>query len=202
MIGRSLNACATHQAALLDFAERLERTAGTAAALAHLERCRRCEDELAGIVRTIAGLRRMADAVARVEPGQETWPLLRERVTRREPSTWRGHQSLGGLMAMAVVALFVLPSIGGGPMVTPTSPTEAPGQTLVQDRYYESPAGPLTAEMVNAIAGQDLSKRARLRSAIFRMAPSSVDRDERNPTSSRLFDAGDGAGMPVAIARS
>jgi hypothetical protein len=202
MMGRSLNACATHQAALLDFAERLERTEGTTAALAHLERCRRCEDELAGIVRTIAGLRRLADIVSRVEPGHETWPMLRERVTRREPSVWRGHQSLGGLMAMAVVALFVLPSIGGGPAVQPTSPVEAPGESVVQDRYYESPAGSLTAEMVNAIAGQDVSKRARLRSAIFHMAPSSVDRDERSLTSSPRAGSTDGAGMPVAISRS
>ncbi|MDP9483784.1 MAG: hypothetical protein M3P84_11255, partial [Chloroflexota bacterium] len=131
MIARSHDACASHQAALLDFAERLERTTDTAAALAHLERCRRCEDELAGIVRTLAGLRRLADSVARVEPGQETWLLLRERVTRRDPSVWRGHQSLGGLMAMAVVALFVLPSIGGGPAVKPSSPVEVPGQSIV-----------------------------------------------------------------------
>lgn len=202
MIGRGLNACATHQAALLEFAERLERTAGTAAALAHLERCRRCEDELAGIVRTLAGLRRLADAVGHVEPGQETWARLRERVTRREPSTWHGHQALGGLMAMAVVALFVMPSIGGGPVIKPTSPVEAPAQASVESRYYESPAGSLTAEMVNAIAGQDVSKRARLRSVIFHIAPSSVDRDEPSLTSSRLAAPGDGAGMPVAIARS
>ena len=202
MIGRSLDACAGHQAALLDFAERLERTPGTAAALAHLERCRRCEDELAGIIRTLAGLRRLADAVARVEPGHETWPLLRERVTRREPSTWRGHQSLGGLMAVAVVALFVIPSLGGGPTVRPASPVEAPAQAVVEYRYYESPAGSLTAEMVNAIAGQDVSKRARMRSAIFHIAPSSVDRDERSLTSSPLIAPGDGAGMPVAISRS
>jgi len=202
MIGRSLDACATHQAALLDFAERLERTPSTPAALAHLERCRRCEDELAGIIRTLAGLRRLADAVGRVEPGHETWPLLRERVTRREPSAWRGHQSLGGFMAMAVVALFVIPSLGGGPTVRPASPVEAPAQSGVEYRYYESPAGSLTAEMVNAIAGQDVSKRARLRSAIFHIAPSSVDRDERSLTSSPLAAPGDGAGMPVAIARS
>ena len=202
MIGRGLNACATHQAALLEFAERLERTPETAAALAHLERCRRCEDELAGIVRTLAGLRRLADAVAHVEPGQETWPRLRERVTRREPSTWHGHQALGGLMAMAVVALFVMPSIGGGPVIKPTSPIVAPAQPVVEYRYYESPAGALTEGMVNAIAGQDVSKRARLRSAIFHIAPSSVDRDERSLTSSRLAAPGDGSGMPVAITRS
>ena len=202
MMRRSLDACATHQAALLEFAERLERTPGTAAALAHLERCRRCEDELAGIVRTLAGLRRLADAVATVEPGQETWPRLRERVTRREPTAWRGHQSLGGLMAMAVVALFVMPSIGGAPVVRLASPVEAPAQSVVEYRYYESPAGSLTAEMVNAIAGQDVSKRARLRSTIFHTAPSSVDRDEPSLTSGRLAAPGDGAGMPVAITRS
>jgi hypothetical protein len=105
-------------------------------------------------------------------------------------------------MAMAVVALFVMPSIGGAPVVRLASPVEAPAQSVVEYRYYESPAGSLTAEMVNAIAGQDVSKRARLRSTIFHTAPSSVDRDEPSLTSSRLIAPGDGAGMPVAITRS
>ena len=106
-------------------------------------------------------------------------------------------------MAMAVVALFVMPSIGGGPTVKPVEPRRGSRPSpVVEYRYYKSPAGSLTAEMVNAIAGQDVSKRARLRSAIFHIAPSSVDRDERSLTSSRLAAPGDGAGMPVAIARS
>jgi hypothetical protein len=201
MIGRARGDCLVHQAALLDFADRRERTAGTAAALAHLERCRRCEDDQAGIVRTIAGLRRLADSVALAEPGREAWPMLRARVTRPEPPRSRWRYPAGGLVAAAMVALFVLPSVGGVPVVPSTIPAEPQG-LIVVDRRYESPPGALTADMVNAIAGQDVSQRARLRSALFHIAPSSVDRDEPSRTSRNLAGSADDGGMPVAIAPS
>jgi hypothetical protein len=202
MIVRTRSACSAHQAALIDFADRRERTAGTLAALAHLERCRRCEDELAGYVRTISGLHRLADSVATIEPGVETWPRLRERVSRREARSRGWPQPLGGLMAAAVVALLVLPSLGGGALPAPAGPDQAPGLTFVDDRHYESPAGALTADMVNAIAGLDVSKQARLRSAAFHIGPSSVDRDEPSRGSTGRVGSSDGTGMPVAIARS
>jgi hypothetical protein len=56
--------------------------------------------------------------------------------------------------------------------------------------------------MVNAIAGQDVSQRARLRSALFHIVPSSVDRDEPSRTSRNLAGSADDGGMPVAIAPS
>jgi hypothetical protein len=56
--------------------------------------------------------------------------------------------------------------------------------------------------MVNAIAGLDVSKQARLRSAALHIGPSSVDRDEPNRVSTTRVGSSDGAGMPVAIARS
>lgn len=201
MIGRPRGDCLAHQAALLDFADRRERTAATAAALAHLERCRRCEDDQAGIVRTIAGLRRLADSVALAEPGSEAWPMLRARVSRPEPARTRWRYPAGGLVAAAMVALFVLPSVGGGPVVPSTIPAEPQG-LIVIDRRYESPPGALTADMVNAIAGQDVSKLARLRSAIRRTAPSSVDLYEAELEVDHLPRPSDGGGMPIAIAPS
>jgi hypothetical protein len=103
-------------------------------------------------------------------------------------------------MAAIVVALFVFPSIGG--VVPPPAGFDEPTSgTLVDDRHYESPAGALTAEMINAIAGHDISIRARLRSAIFRIAPSSVDRDEPSRATTFLGSS-DGAAMPMTIARS
>jgi hypothetical protein len=135
MIGRIRGTCAVHQAALIDFADRRERTAATSPALAHLEWCRSCEDELAAIVRTIAGLRRLADSVSGAEPGREAWPMLRDRVTRPEPPPWRWRYPLGGLIATAAVALLVMPSIGSSPVRPPTVLDEPAG--------YRSVDGPL-----------------------------------------------------------
>jgi hypothetical protein len=133
MIGRDRASCARFQAALIEFAERPVRAAGTAAALAHLERCRACEDELAGIMRTIAGLRSLARSLNGVEPGPESWPILRARVSHQEPSPWRWTYSLGGVIATAAIALLVLPWIGSSPVRPPTGPDTPPGM--------EAPAG-------------------------------------------------------------
>jgi hypothetical protein len=201
MTGYRRGECVQHRAALIDFADRRERTTGTPAALAHLERCRACEDELAGILRTIASLRRLADSVAALEPGPEAWPALRERVTRPQPRPAHWRYPVGGAVAAAFVALLVLPSLGGIAVRPPAGVDATLGSAFV-DRHYESSAGPLTAGMVNAIAGQDVSKRARQRSAVFHIGPASVDRDEPSRASTSLAASTDGVGMPVAITRS
>ena len=54
-------ACARHRPALLDFVDRGEIASGTAGALAHLDRCDRCTDELESTVLTITALRRLGD---------------------------------------------------------------------------------------------------------------------------------------------
>lgn len=202
MIDLRQDECARHRPALIDFVDRHERSAATRAALAHLERCRPCEDDLAGIVRTIAGLRRLAESLPAVEPSPATWPTLRARLVARpepRPAHWR--YPIGGAVAAAVVALLVIPSLGGVAVRPPVGVDETPVSAAV-DRHYETSGGPLTAGMVNAIAGQDVSIRARLRSAVFHIGPASVDRDEPSRTSTSLAASTDGAGMPVAITRS
>lgn len=202
MIDLRQDACARHRPALIDFVDRHEWSAATQAALAHLERCRRCEDDLAGIARTIAGLRRLAESVPALEPGPATWPTLRARLARPEPrhALWR--MPIGGAVAAAVVALLVVPSLGGALVRTPAGVDETPVSAAIVDRHYDTSGGLLTAGMVNAIAGHDVSIRARLRSAVFHIGPASVDRDEPSRTSTNLAVSPDGAAMPVAITRS
>jgi anti-sigma factor RsiW len=120
MITRMPRSCVVHRAALLDFVDGQPRTPASAAALGHLERCRACEEELAGIVRTIAGLRSLARSLDGVEPGPESWPILRARVLHAEPSPWRWSHSLGGVIATAAIALLVMPWIGSSPVRQPT----------------------------------------------------------------------------------
>lgn len=148
------------QAALIDFAERPARTVGTAAALAHLERCRSCEDELAGMVRTMAGLRSLARSLEGVEPAPESWPLLRARVSHPEPSPWRWTYSLGGVIATAAIALLVLPWIGSSPVRPPTG--------------LDTPAGPSLIDRRDDVASSPLLRSPRAAGAGAGQAPRSV----------------------------
>jgi hypothetical protein len=180
--------CAAHRATLLDFVDRRERPgavpavtpAATHAALAHLERCTECEEELAGIVRTIAALGRLRQAVADAEPPDGSWSGLLDRLSRPAPAPWRWRLSLGGLM-MSAVAVALLTTHWIGPSAIPTAPRSdaaLAGFTLV-DRRYDRP-GFLTASTINALAGVDVSIRARLRSREVHIEPTSVDRHERD----------------------
>src|SRR4051794_22391121 len=117
MMTRMPRSCVVHRAALLDFVDGQPRAAGTSAALTHLEQCRACEDELAGIVRTVAALRRLGRAAAMVEPPADSWTALRERIRRPAASAWRWRFSLGGLMmSTAAVAVLTLSSLRSTPM--------------------------------------------------------------------------------------
>jgi anti-sigma factor RsiW len=201
MITRMPRSCVVHRAALLDFVDGQPRTGDMSAALAHLERCRSCEDELAGIVRTVAALRRLGRAVAAAEPSPDAWPLLRGRITQPRDTGWRWRFSLGGvMMSTAAVALLTLASLRSGPL---------PVQQVFDDRHvapvperrYDAGAGRLTPGIVNAIAGLDVSARARLRSTEVHVAPSSVDRDERDRAAARVARAAP-ATPPSGVVRS
>src|SRR2546423_10526015 len=110
MITRVPRSCVAHRAALLDFVDAQPRTGASAAALSHLERCRACEEELAGIVRTVAALRRLGREIAAAEPPAHAWPVLRARVTRRA-DRWMPRFSIAGLaVSTALVAMFSLPA--------------------------------------------------------------------------------------------
>lgn len=103
--------CAAHRAALAAFAERSERDASTAAAFDHLERCRRCEAELAETLLTIHAVRRaLADARA-VDPPPDAWVRLRKRVQRPVAGAWAARASLAGVVVGAgLVAALVGPA--------------------------------------------------------------------------------------------
>ena len=110
MITRMPRTCVAHRAALLDFVDGQPRTDASAAALSHLERCRTCEEDLAGVVRTVAALRRLGRVAAAAEPPAHAWPALRARVTRRADE-WLPRFSLAGLaVSAALVVMISLPA--------------------------------------------------------------------------------------------
>jgi predicted anti-sigma-YlaC factor YlaD len=199
---RMPRSCVVHRAALLDFVDGQPRSVATTAALAHLGHCRTCEDELAGIVRTVAALRRLGRAASTAEPPAEAWPMLRERIRRPSPAAWRWRFSLGGLMvSTAAVAVLTLGSLRGVPV--PVAPGVAePARPAIVDRHYDPAAGRLTPGIVNAIAGGDVSARARLRSAEAHVSPSSVDRDEHDAIGRTALARPDRGVLPTTTTRS
>jgi anti-sigma factor RsiW len=103
-------ACARHRSALLDFVDHGEIVPGTAQALAHLERCNRCTDELESTVLAITALRRYGDEIAAAEPAPDAWPRLRARIGGLRPARWAiMSPSAGIVMSMALVAVLVAP---------------------------------------------------------------------------------------------
>jgi hypothetical protein len=119
--------CADHRAVLLDWVDRRETGPATPAALAHLDRCRSCEDELAGISLALVALRRIQEEVEAVEPSPDTWLRLRARITRRA-DPWRWRATLGGLATSAMlVGVLVMPVTIGTPATGPQS-TDLPAE--------------------------------------------------------------------------
>ncbi len=109
MIATFRRPCVDHRAALIDFVDRRERGPMTAAALGHLDRCRSCEEDLAGIAMAIAALRRLHHDVATVEPAADAWLRLRARIQRRG-DPWRWRTTLAGLTTSTLlVGMLVAP---------------------------------------------------------------------------------------------
>ena len=131
-------ACARHRGALLDFVDRGEIVPGTAAALAHLEKCSRCTDELESTVLAITALRRYGDEIARAEPSAEAWPRLRAQLEGLRPKPWAiMSPSAGMVMSVALVAVLVAPlRIGtSAPTTTPAyQPSSQLGVSLEERR--------------------------------------------------------------------
>ena len=132
-------ACARHRPALLDFVDRAEIGTGTSSALAHLDRCGRCTEELESIVLTITALRRLGDDVARAEPAPDAWPRLRARLDRLNPRRWViMSPSAGMVMSVALVAVLIAPlQLGTMPSSDPAlQPISQVGNGL-QERQAE-----------------------------------------------------------------
>jgi hypothetical protein len=134
--------CARHRATLLDFVDRGEIVPGTALALAHLDRCDRCTDDLESTVLTITALRRLGDDIARAEPSPDAWPRLRARIDGLRPKRWAVMSPSAGLvMSVALVAVLVAPlRLGGATNLNadPTPPSAAQQAAATRERRLEA----------------------------------------------------------------
>ena len=102
------SACRRHRTALIDFVDRRERGPRTPAALDHLARCERCEDDMAGYALTIVALRRAGRELATVPV--PVVDVMRVIPPTPRPSGWLWRLQVGGLLTCAaIVGLVVLP---------------------------------------------------------------------------------------------
>lgn len=153
-------ACSRHRPVLIDFIDRGEVQPATGAALAHLDRCARCTEVVEGTVLTITALRRIGDDAARVEPPEDAWPRLRDRIRQ-----WQRRPALmspvaGVAMSFALVAVLVLPiRFAGGALVDPTiaatfssDTSVSPAERLIESAYRASSRRqPTSADSVGSL---------------------------------------------------
>ena len=136
--------CSAHRAALLDFVDARDRSTVPRAALAHLERCRRCESEMTELALTVTALRRLAGDVASVEP-TTAWPALLARIDdpaladATRPSTLMSLLIRAGMAGALAISVFAV-AVGG-----PLSPRPA---APLADAHAAAPLDPaLTVEV-------------------------------------------------------
>lgn len=104
--------CRVHADTLLDFADGRIGMEQSAAALAHLDGCRACEDELSRVMLAIVGLRRIREDLASAEPSADAWVHLRDRIHPRRPSPWLIRSPLPTLaLALSIVGVVMGPGI-------------------------------------------------------------------------------------------
>lgn len=187
MILRRPSSCAGHRAALLDFVDRRERRSGTDVALAHLDRCRSCEAELTEIALAITALRRIGTEVQLAEPSGDAWERVRQVAARRPAAPWRTRMSLGATLVGAALAAVVVMPAAFGPLAVPGPPIAGDAAPGAQDgpsaaaapapRFYDPPAGMLTAGVVTILAGDERINRPRDTPALT-FLPVATDRFE------------------------
>jgi anti-sigma factor RsiW len=128
--------CRRHRAVLYDFVDRGAVGPSTRRALAHLDRCARCTDDLEAIVMTITALRRIGDQTRAVEAPPDAWPRLRNRLEGWRPRRPAVMSPIAGMaMSVALVAVIVAPAGLGGmrPIATPP-----PVGVIIIDRRIEA----------------------------------------------------------------
>jgi hypothetical protein len=186
MILRHRSPCSGHRAALLDFIDGRERGPGTEVALAHLDLCRSCEAELSEIALMIRVLRRIQAEVQLVEPSPESWERVRGAAARRTVAPWRWRISLGTTLVGAALAAVVVMPTALGRLAAPWPPIAgdaAPGilagppAAAPATRFYDPPAGMLTARVVTILSGDKSIGRPREARALT-FLPASTDRFE------------------------
>lgn len=122
--------CTVHRRALIDFVDRGELAPVTAAALAHLDRCRRCAEELETTVQAIIALRRLGEDAARLEPSADAWPRLRARLESwRPPRLAILTPAAGAALSMALAVALVVPARLGGSATVESAPPAPPASS-------------------------------------------------------------------------
>ncbi len=107
--------CADHQGALLEFAARRAGGAEVRHALDHVERCERCERDLATTTLILHALRRLHDETLLAEPAADGWDRLRDRLQARPRRPSRLLSGMPGILAgLGICAALVGPSAIGG----------------------------------------------------------------------------------------
>lgn len=114
MMRRSLPPdCRRHASALLDLVDPLASTPGSAAAMDHLEWCRRCSDELQDLALAIVAMRRYGRVDSAQPVSTTAWPSLSARIVSTRAAAaaaaWRWRASVAGL---AVGTLLVAALVG------------------------------------------------------------------------------------------
>jgi hypothetical protein len=171
-------ACSRHRPVLVDFVDRSEVRPETAAALRHLDDCRRCTDAVESTLLTITALRRLADDVELAEPRPDAWPRLRARITslRRRPAVM---SPLAGVaMSFAIVGVLVLPfRLGADRFAEPTEPT-APAATpdahTVNAERLIAPAYLASSRRVAATADDATATGAASSGGVFANVPAEI----------------------------
>jgi hypothetical protein len=147
-----------HRPLLVDFVDHGEVRPGTAAALAHLDRCARCTTAIESTILTITALRRLGDATRGVEPPDDAWPRLRARLQGMAPRRPAVMSPLAGIaMSFAIVAVLIVPfRLGGGGLLGPAaSPTVGRGgQVSAAERQIET-AYIASVRHIESIAGDE-----------------------------------------------
>jgi anti-sigma factor RsiW len=133
--------CSRHRPLLVDFVDHGEVRPGTAAALAHLDRCARCTETIEATILTITALRRLGDTTRNVEPPDDAWPRLRARIQALGPRRPAVMSPIAGIaMSVAIVAVLIVPfRFGGGSLLgTAASPTIERSAVSRVDRRIET----------------------------------------------------------------
>jgi hypothetical protein len=186
MIRRRADACVRYRPALVDFVEHRALGPDSPAALDHLNRCARCEDDLSQVAQTVIALRRLGSHAGEVQAPSDGWPTLRERLERSQraadDAARRFRRAFGGaVFAMAVLAMVAIPSLTGtvtsglneGIGAVPATRSS----TMAEARRYDPYGQRLTEGIVLAIGGGGPSRAPLAERAGTN--PSSTDRQDR-----------------------
>jgi hypothetical protein len=155
-MGRAGADCRRHRAALIAFAAHREAVAETRSALAHVDRCRACAEELQELVLAVIALRRLGELPEAAAISAAAWPRLRGRIERSRASAaavaWRWRTTMAGMAAgTLMVAALVAPmalhipigTTGGEPVGYTADELDRSSRRIERQYMFESRVGTL-----------------------------------------------------------